>query len=103
MKSYHNTVPEVAGTLGMYEAKARTQDERVLDMFQKSPSIGRTPSEVHMKLNINAPLTSTRRAMSNLTKQLKLRKSSEKRQGTYGRMESVWYCCPSEPTQGQLL
>ena len=88
--SFFNTTNEDGAQLALFQMKARTQDERILEYFQAHFLSELTPSEVHEAIMPNAPLTSTRRAISNLTRQGQLRKTTTKRKGPFGRPEYCW-------------
>ena len=93
--SYHNTTNESGTTLKNNVAKAKSQEEEILEFFKYVNyfnEFNSTPSELQM-LNLKLkkyPITSIRRALTNLTKQGKLIKTDEKRIGMYGRSEYVW-------------
>lgn len=89
MKSYHNTNNERGKQLAESEAKAQTQDESVLAIFKKG--IGYTASEVWDEYgNWIAPLTSIRRAITNLMNAGIIEKTDEQRPGIYGKAEYVY-------------
>jgi hypothetical protein len=63
MNSYHNTTNEPDPKL--FEVKARTQDQIVLEIFRKHPDL--TASECHkLYPDFRVPLTSIRRSITNL-------------------------------------
>jgi len=95
--SYFNTTNESGTTLKNNVAKAKSQEEEILNLFifnkmhfinkiYKNYKLGLSPSQI----GLNYPITSIRRALTNLTKQGKLIKTNEKRIGMYGRSEYVW-------------
>lgn len=95
--SYFNTTKESGTTLKNNVAKAKSQEEEILKQFRfdrihynsqfwENYDLGLSPSQI----DLNAPITSIRRALTNLTKQGKLIKTNEKRIGMYGRSEYVW-------------
>lgn len=85
---YFNTTNETGATLKTYRAKAAEQEDAILRIFQ---DIGiASPSQIHKAMNTSAPLTSIRRAMTNLTTAGKLAKMDHKVQGAYGRKEHAW-------------
>lgn len=102
MNSYHNTANET-DRLEEYEQKAATQEQRVLDFFRRWHSTGFTPSQIcgHV-LHNRAPITSARRAMTNLTQAGKLVMTNETRWGKFGRKEHVWRLA-EQPRQGKLI
>lgn len=95
-KSYHNTNILNADDLKLAEAKARSQETLVYSFFRKNWQRGYSPSKVHQqlirqeKIKPSVPLTSIRRAISNLTFRKKLRKTGEMVPGAYGMPEHKW-------------
>ena len=91
MNEFYNTTHENGETLNNYNLKANSQSSKIIKFFKemKKPM---TPSEVHMNLfDETTPLTSIRRAMSNLTdKHQVLEKTEVKQEGIYGREEYKW-------------
>lgn len=95
--SYHNTTNESGTTLKNNFAKSKSQEEEIINVFifekgisiKKETNLGFSPSELYDGLE-TYPITSIRRALTNLTKQGKLIKTDEKRIGMYGRSEYVW-------------
>lgn len=93
--SYYNTTHESNQLLLDYEAKTKNQDSLVLKAFR---IIGRplTPSEVwgfltgSQEIPMETPITSIRRSITDLTKEDKLVKTSEKGLGKYGKKEYKW-------------
>ena len=78
------------------ERKAREQEERVLRYFRANPKAW-GPSEVHeAAFAKSVPLTSVRRAMTNLSDEdlhpdgPPLVKTSDTRPGSFGRREHLW-------------
>ena len=92
MKSYHNTVPE-GSPLPEYEQKARTQDEIILQYFIDNAEFNHSPSDVYYGLSFNikgTPITSIRRAITNLTNSGNLTKTGMQTMGMHGRSENIW-------------
>ena len=87
--SYHNTTHSTGPDLIRYEAKAISQEDLIMNWFE---AVGgrRTPSEIQSRLLPLAPITSVRRALTNLTNASKLVKTTEQRQGPFGRPEYCW-------------
>ena len=81
------------------EKKAKTQEQRILEFFQTYAVIA-GPSYVKRKVLPNAPLTSVRRAITNLASKGKLRKTSTQAKGFYGKPED---CGTLNTGQGRLL
>lgn len=89
--SYYNTTHSQGKDLFDFEAKAQSQEEKILAYFKRvtAPS-GIAPSWVHRKVFPCSPLTSVRRAMTNLTKQGLLEKTDKQVRGLWGRPEYLW-------------
>jgi len=93
--NYYNTTHSTHPELGKYEQKAKSQEEKILRWFKQDAALanssrGVSPSVVKAILFPNAPLTSIRRAMTNLTNQGELVKSDQQRKGPFGRPEYMW-------------
>lgn len=90
VNSYHNTTNSSGQTLLIFEEKAQTQEEIILQFFKAYKS-DYTPDEVMRFLNFeNTPITSIRRAITNLTKKGELIKTSIQRMGSYGKPTYSW-------------
>jgi len=116
--SYHNTVGHTGEKLQSHELKAYSQDQVIADFFTTNPGTIWTPWEVQaMAFNIpRPPITSIRRAMSNLTRDGILTKTDKKKVvGVYGHTSYSWTInqsyyetlmamdivfSPKEPTEG---
>lgn len=91
---YHNTVPVQGKELKEYQAKAASQDAVILELFQSGVKL--TPDEARellirqKKIGASTPITSVRRAISNLVRDNKLKETGEKRAGNYGRSTNVY-------------
>ena len=91
MNSFHNTTQEQGEILVSSETKARTQDEKIYKFFQVAPPHKFTPEEVWKTVfDAHTPLTSVRRAMSNLSKINKLWKTREQTTGMYNKTINYW-------------
>ena len=91
MKSYHNTTDSSGQTLIEYNQKAQTQEQKILNYFKRTGEM-LTPSEVYNDLfkGSNIPITSIRRAMSNLTRDKELVKTEHQAPGKLGKPEYIW-------------
>lgn len=87
---YHNTTETSGKQYQIFESKAATQDARVEAYFRQYSALTFTPSEVQRAVLFDAPLTSARRAISNLTAAGILVKTDTQRAGPYGRPEHAW-------------
>jgi hypothetical protein len=90
MKNFHNTTQESGQLLLDFSATAQHQEKIVLWFFAATNK-SHTPSAVWMgAFNKTIPLTSVRRALSNLAKQGHLTRTAQKTTGIYGRPEHYW-------------
>lgn len=93
--AYFNTTNESPAKAAEFEAQAEFQEDIVLQWF-KEMDISAPPSLVHKELiardmiSGQTPLTSIRRAISNLTRDGCLRKTETKMRGSFGRNEFCW-------------
>ena len=94
--SYHNTTNQTGEQLDIFSVAAKSQDEIVLTFFSNYPNHDFSPSKLHEYLikyqliNKDTPLTSIRRALTNLTVAGKLTKTNRTVISRYGRSEYVW-------------
>jgi hypothetical protein len=92
---FHNTTDEPEEIRKDYELKAGSQDALVYEFF-RSIRAAHAPTMVWDSLisqgliSEKTPLTSIRRAISNLARAGLLVKTSVKMQGNYGRLENTW-------------
>lgn len=86
---YYNTTGEQCATRALFTIKANSQDKIILEIFRRYPDL--TASECHAKYpNVQVPLTSIRRSITDLTGERYLEKTNSKRIGIYGRSETVY-------------
>jgi hypothetical protein len=94
--SFHNTNIADGELLKAAEVKARSQEDEVYTFFRKNWRYAYSPSQVWKKLidagkiKATVPLTSIRRAMSNLVYRKRLRKTTYQVKGVYGMPEHKW-------------
>ena len=88
--SFHNTIPVQGNELDRLEAKARKQEEKILKLFEGSPYQSFTPFQVYHAFGQQWPITSVRRAMTNLTNQEKLVVTGERRKEESGAWNNCW-------------
>lgn len=75
----------------MGRVSARKQEDIVLDWFMAHPERGWTPEQVHKHVfDERVPLTSVRRAFTDLASANKLDMTMEVRVGNYGATCHVW-------------
>lgn len=90
--SYFNTTRLTGKELKDSISKASSQEDKVLVYFKNSKG-PLTPSEVWEEVFdvTKTPLPSVRRAITNLTKEAKLFKTTDvKKEGIYGKPEYYW-------------
>jgi hypothetical protein len=87
---FYNTTNERGAELARAVAATAKQDELVLALFRKHAPVALSPSQAHRALATRAPLTSIRRAITNLTDANLLERTDVKVRGPYGRREHKW-------------
>ena len=87
--SYYNTTNETGEALITSHKKAKTQEEAIYSYFL-SCNEPLSPSMVLDRLRLNCPITSVRRAMTNLTISGKIAKTDQYVKGNYGKHEHLW-------------
>lgn len=90
MKDYYNTNKERGGTLNKSRARAMTQQERIMAYYNDFPGYYCTPDELKRMVLFGAPITSVRRALTNLTDAGLLVKSNHMKMGEHGKMVHTW-------------
>jgi hypothetical protein len=92
--TYHNTTNQTGKQLDIFSVAAKSQDELILTFARKVCFF--SPSHLHkhliktQQIEANTPLTSIRRAITNLTKKGKLMKTEEQVKSVYNKPEYVW-------------
>ena len=93
---YYNTTNQTSETLKKSWDKSKTQEDRIMDYINylrknyDGSYTHATPDQVCLAFNDKYPITSIRRAMSDLTMQGKLQKTGIQRKGRYGKMNYCW-------------
>jgi hypothetical protein len=90
--SYWNTTRLTGTPLADAETHCKNQEERIMFLFRTYDQ-KMTPSEVFKKWQLVwpvIPLTSVRRALTNLTKRGELEMTDELVTGVYGALEHYW-------------
>jgi len=106
---YHNTLGIHGADLSIAEERALSQEEKVLELFQNNPEAELTPVDVHRilcereKINPLTPITSIRRAMSNLTHAGKLDKTVHTKPGLFNMPNLTWKLAIPYTGQGKLF
>jgi len=88
---YHNTTQSLGPELREYQDKANSQEKRILAFLKLDSNRPITPSAACMWIfKGNIPITSVRRALTNLTNAGELVKTTVQVKGPYGRPEFIW-------------
>lgn len=90
MKDYYNTNDESGGQLGQSRRRATDQQQIVLRFFERNPGRNFAPHQIQQAVLPGSPLTSIRRAVTNLTDAGKLQKTDTKVAGSYGKQVHTW-------------
>jgi len=94
---YYNTNHLKDIALEEAQGNAVNQSVKILLFFKNNPEHNYTPPEVHEIFDINTPLTSVRRSISDLTKEGLLFKTAIQRKGAYGSPNYAWKYRPTQP------
>ena len=98
MSPYHNTTDERGAPLRRYKRKAGTQKDRIAKLFAVRFASALAPSVVHVILfSDKVPLTSVRRAMSDLAQSGYLTRTGMLVDGPFGRREHLWRLTERKP------
>ena len=92
---FYNTIRETPEELAVSIAKAKSQEAKIMKCFEKYQK-PLSPSMVLSLAELNCPITSIRRAMTNLSDDGKLEKTNDFVMGNYGKREHLW-CLPKKP------
>ncbi len=102
-ESFYNTTSLKGDELKDATAKAENQEDLILRLFKNKDDYTLSPSMI-MKLTDNVyPITSVRRAVTNLTNEGVLIKLNTQVSGMYGRAEHLWRWTNIKEGQMQLL
>lgn len=90
--THYNTNNETGETLLESKEKAQRQEDCIMRYFMMRTFtiLNCAPHDLEFLFNPKVPITSIRRALTNLKKEGKLRKTDFKVMGTYGRMVHTW-------------
>ena len=90
--TFYNTINENPSELARSQTKAKTQEQKIINCFNQYET-PLSPSMVLSISGLNCPITSIRRAMTNLSDDGKLEKTKDFVMGNYGKKEHLW-CLP---------
>ncbi len=102
---FFNTIGLTGEALWLANRDAGTQEDIILAWFKwQRPHGSASPSEIHRKaLPERVPLTSVRRAITNLTNDRRLVKTGKQVKGIYGKPEHCWRLPQHKPMQAILF
>ncbi len=100
--SYYNTTNESGDVLYLSQRQASTQQDMILDIFKQNPGKLYTPFDIQNTVQSNWPITSIRRAMTNLTSDSELVRTDEQKQGEYGKANYCWRLNVRTDENGQI-
>lgn len=87
---YHQTQNYIApAQVDQYSDQATRQEDLVLDYFQRNANIAFSPETIQRAVLPGAPITSVRRAITNLTNADKLERVGSEG-GSFGRPIGTW-------------
>jgi len=95
--SFYNTTGLAGEQLERRIEHAQSQEERVQALFEAHPAAALTPFEVQRAVLPGSPITSVRRAITNLTSEGVLRKTDHQKEGPHGDPNYTWTLA-REPT-----
>ena len=88
---YYNTNNEMGLTLKESDSNSNKQEDVILDFFKSNSHVtGFAPHTINSLALPNVPITSVRRALTNLTDKGHLAKCDIMVKGNYGKMVHCW-------------
>ena len=87
---FYNTNQESAEELQESRSRAKTQEGMIWEYFRDNPYVELTPFEIKSVLQMRAPITSIRRAITDLTNKDVLKKTDYMRMGSWNKMTHAW-------------
>ena len=107
-RDYYNTIKESNEDLKKSESKAKKQKDQIFAIFRHTLR-PMTPADIWENYGYkdnNVPLTSIRRAITNLETDGLLKKTNIQKEGVYGKMNYCWIYkekIKNEDSQGTLF
>ena len=96
MKTYYNTTNESKDYVKKQESKSLTQEEEVYSLYEKYNKLSASDAYTVYHNNLKTPITSIRRAITNLSKSGFIHKTKEKKTGLYGKPEYIYQLSKSQ-------
>ena len=100
--AFYQTIDQPGSALKESNKKTRKQEELILDLFVKR-NRPLSPSMVLSQSGLKCPITSIRRAMTDLCKAGRIVKTDRQIKGIYGKAEHLWELPLLEPKQVSLF
>ena len=100
--AFYETINQTDSALKESKKKTRKQEDLIYSLFQKR-NRPLSPSMVLSQSGLNCPITSIRRAMTDLTNLGKIVKTDRQIKGLYGKAEHLWELPLLEPKQVSLF
>ena len=88
--TYFNTTQATNPELKVYQDKAATQGARILSFMKQSNGVLTPSAALKWIFKDSCPITSVRRAITDLTTSGDLIKTDAQTKGKYGRNEFIW-------------
>lgn len=88
--AYYNTTHQSGAALRKRQANAKTQQDVIADYYRKYPYLRFSPSQIQRATGLDAPITSIRRAITNLANADLLVKTTDMVEGAFGAPEHQW-------------
>lgn len=91
-ESYYNTTHETGQTLALFKSKAASQEAAILNYWRQHKTETFHPAQIQVRIESlsQAPLTSVRRAFTNLSKAGYIRKTDNQVKGPFGRRTHLY-------------
>ena len=96
--AFYETINQTDSALKESKKKTRKQEDLIYSLFVKR-NRPLSPSMVLSQSGLNCPITSIRRAMTDLTNLGKIVKTDRQIKGIYGKAEHLWELPLLEPKQ----
>ena len=93
LEHFHDTINASGDELIAHTITCKSQEERILAIFKEKQGVAMTPFyilDIYSKLYKEVPITSIRRAMSNLTEENKLIKTRNMKKEHFGKKNFLW-------------
>ena len=100
--AFYETINQTDSALKESKKKTRKQEDLIYSLFQKR-NRPLSPSMVLSQSGLNCPITSIRRAMTDLCKAGRIVKTDRQIKGMYGKAEHLWELPLLEPKQVSLF